>query len=202
MGEGAGMAVLESEAHARARGARIYAELAGYGSSMDGYQLTAPQPQGEGAARAMRAALADAGLAPADIDYINAHGTGTRLNDPAETSAIKAVFGAGAGRVAVSSSKSLIGHLLAACGGPEFVFTALSVHRDAIHPTANLTQPDPKCDLDYVPGRPGTGRCGRRCPTRSGSAARTAAWCCAAWTMPRADKRLPHRRTERPCTSI
>jgi 3-oxoacyl-[acyl-carrier-protein] synthase II len=152
MGEGAGMAVLESEAHARARGARVYAELAGYGSSMDGYQVTAPQPQGEGAARAMRAALADAGLAPADIDYINAHGTGTRLNDPAETAAIKAVFGPEAGRVAVSSSKSLIGHLLAACGGPELVFTALSVQRDAIHPTANLTQPDPKCDLDCVPG--------------------------------------------------
>jgi 3-oxoacyl-[acyl-carrier-protein] synthase II len=152
MGEGAGMVVLESESYARGRGARIYAEVAGYGSSMDGHQVTAPHPQGEGAARAMRAALADAALAPADIDYINAHGTGTRLNDPAEIAAVKAVFGPGAGRVAISSSKSLIGHLLAACGGPELVFTALSVHRDAIHPTANLTQPDPKCDLDCVPG--------------------------------------------------
>jgi len=152
MGEGAGVVILEAEAHARARGARIYAELAGYGASFDAWRVTAPHPEGAGAARAMRAALADAGLDPGGIDYINAHGTGTRLNDVAEAQAIRAVFGAEAAGLAVSSSKSLIGHLLAACGGPECVLTVLSVNRDEIHPTRNLEQPDPKCGLDCVPG--------------------------------------------------
>jgi 3-oxoacyl-[acyl-carrier-protein] synthase II len=151
MGEGAGFAVIEEEAHARKRGARIYAEMSGYGSSMDAYQLTAPHPQGDGAVLAMQRALEDARLAPDDVDYINAHGTGTKLNDAAETFAIKWVFGDWAHKLAVSSSKSLIGHLLAASGGPEFVFTVLTVRRDRIHPTINLTHPDPKCDLDYVP---------------------------------------------------
>lgn len=151
MGEGAGMVVLEEEEHARRRGAKIYAEVAGYGSSMDAYRLTAPQPEGRGAAESMRRALADAGMAPDGIDYINAHGTSTKLNDIAETLAVREVFGEYAGGLAISSSKSLIGHLLAASGGPEFVFTTLSVQRDAIHPTLNLTNPDPKCDLDYVP---------------------------------------------------
>jgi len=151
IGEGAGVAVLEEEQHALRRGARIYAEVAGYGSSMDGYQVTAPHPQGEGAARAMRLALADAELGPEEIDYINAHGTGTKLNDLAETLAIKDVFGQAARGIAISSSKSMIGHLMAASGAPEFVFTVLSVRRDEIHPTINLENPDPKCDLDYVP---------------------------------------------------
>lgn len=151
MGEGAGIAVLEEESHALRRGARIYAEVAGYGSSMDAYRLTAPQPEGRGAAESMRRALADARAKPEDIDYINAHGTSTKLNDVAETLAVREVFGQCAEGLAISSSKSLIGHLLAASGGPEFVFTVLSVNRDEIHPTLNLTNPDPKCNLDYVP---------------------------------------------------
>lgn len=151
MGEGAGVAVLEEESHALARGARIYGEVAGYASTMDAYRLTAPHPEGRGAEQAMKGALADAGMEPEEIDYINAHGTSTKLNDTAETAAIKKVFGQGASRLAVSSSKSLLGHLLAASGGPEFIFTALSVDRDQIHPTLNITTPDPRCDLDYVP---------------------------------------------------
>jgi 3-oxoacyl-[acyl-carrier-protein] synthase II len=151
MGEGAGVAVLEAEAHARRRGARIYAEVAGCGSSMDAYQVTAPHPEGRGAERAMRSALEDGGMEPSGVDYINAHGTGTKLNDAIETHAIKRVFREWAPRIAVSSSKSLIGHLMAAAGGPEFVYTVLTVQRDAIHPTINLSRPDPRCDLDYVP---------------------------------------------------
>jgi 3-oxoacyl-[acyl-carrier-protein] synthase II len=151
MGEGAGMVVLEAEEAARARGARVYAELAGYGSSLDGYQPTAPHPEGRGAASAMTAALADARCTPADIDAINAHGTGTRLNDIAETIAVKQVLGERAWHVPVSASKSMIGHLLAACGAPELIFTVLSVVHDRVHPTRNLSRPDRQCDLDYVP---------------------------------------------------
>ena len=150
IGEGAGVVVLEEKKHALERGARIYTEMAGYASSMDAYQVTAPHPQGLGAVLCMRGALKDAGLDPAQVDYINAHGTGTKLNDATETLAIKEVFGAAAYEVAISSSKSLIGHLMAAAGGPEFVFSVLSVYTDEIHPTINLTQRDPKCDLDYV----------------------------------------------------
>ncbi len=151
MGEGAGFAVLEEESHAVRRGARIYAEVSGYGSSMDAYQVTAPHPKGTGAGVSMQRALHDAGMSAEDIDYINAHGTSTKLNDAAETLAIKKVFGDSARRLAISSSKSMIGHLLAGSGGPEFVFTVMSVRHDQIHPTINLQNPDPKCDLDYVP---------------------------------------------------
>jgi 3-oxoacyl-[acyl-carrier-protein] synthase II len=151
MGEGAGVAILEEESHAFKRGARVYAEVIGYGASLDAYQVTAPHPQGRGAEQSMRAAFKDAGIGPEGIDYINAHGTSTKLNDLIETVAIRRVFGAHASRVAISSSKSLIGHLLAASGAPEFIFTVLTVARDEIHPTINLTHPDPKCDLDYVP---------------------------------------------------
>ena len=151
MGEGAGIAVLEEESHARKRGAKILAEVAGYGSSIDAYNVSAPHPQGCGAEQSMRMALEDAGLNRDGIDYINAHGTGTKLNDVAETLAIKKVFKEKAYSIPVSSSKALIGHLLAASGGPEFVYTVLSVKNDEIHPTINLTNPDPKCDLDYVP---------------------------------------------------
>jgi len=151
MGVGAGIAVLEEESHALKRGARIYAEVAGYGSSMDAYQVTAPHPKGIGAEKSMQNALRDANMNPGAIDYINAHGTGTKLNDTAETLAIKRVFGDHAHALSISSSKSMIGHLLAASGGPEFVFTVLSVHENEIHPTVNLTNRDPKCDLDYVP---------------------------------------------------
>ena len=150
MGEGAGVVVLESEERARARGARIYAEVAGYGASFDSFRITAPNPEGTGAARAMTEAVADAGLAPEDVDYINAHGTGTKLNDPSETVAVKKAFGEHAARLAVSSTKSMIGHLIGACGGPEFIFTVLAARHDKVHPTIGLTQPDPKCDLDYV----------------------------------------------------
>lgn len=151
MGEGAGVAVLEEESHALARGARIYAEVSGYGASMDAYQVTAPHPKGAGAEVSMQRALLDAGMSAEDIDYINAHGTSTKLNDAAETIAIKNVFGDEARNLAISSSKSMIGHLLAASGGPEFAFTVMSVNHDQIHPTINLHNPDPKCDLDYVP---------------------------------------------------
>lgn len=151
MGEGAGMAVFEEKSHALARGARIYAEVAGYASTMDAWRLTAPHPEGKGAEVCMARALADSGIRPDEIDYINAHGTSTKLNDLAETTAIKKVFGECANGLAVSSSKSMIGHLLAGAGAPEFVFTVLSVARDEIHPTINLTNPDASCDLDYVP---------------------------------------------------
>jgi len=151
MGEGAGLAILEEESHALRRGVNIYAEVVGYGASFDAYQVTAPHPQGRGAEQSMRAAFRDAGFGPEEIDYINAHGTSTKLNDIIETVAIKKVFGEHASRVAISSSKSLIGHLLAASGAPEFVFTVLTVARDEIHPTLNLTHSDPKCDLNYVP---------------------------------------------------
>ena len=150
MGEGAGIVILEEEMHAVRRGAKIYAEVAGYGTSLDAYQVTAPHPKGVGAAKCMQRALADAGLMPSDIDYINAHGTGTKLNDAAESVAIKTVFKENAYGLAINSSKALIGHLLAASGGPEFVFTVLSVQRDLLHPTLNLTRPDPKCDLNYL----------------------------------------------------
>jgi len=152
MGEGAGVAILEEGSHALRRGAKIFAEVVGYGASLDAYQVTAPHPQGRGAEQAMKAALRDAGLGRDGIDYINAHGTSTRLNDAIETLAIKKVFGEHAPRIAISSTKSLIGHLLAASGAPEFVFTVLTVARDEIHPTINLNHPDRKCDLDYVPG--------------------------------------------------
>jgi beta-ketoacyl-acyl-carrier-protein synthase II len=151
--EGAAVLILESHEHALARGARIYAELAGQASSSDGFHIAEPDPEAMGPSRAMRWALADAGVQPEEIDYINAHGTSTKLNDAAETLAIKNIFQNHAKKLAISSSKSLIGHLLAASGGPEFVFTTLSVHRDEVHPTLNLTHPDPKCDLDYVPNR-------------------------------------------------
>lgn len=151
MGEGAGIVILEEEAHALKRGARIYAEVAGYGTSMDAYQVTAPHPKGLGAEQSMRLALSDAGLNYNRIDYINAHGTSTKLNDAAETLAIKNVFLEQASAIPVSSSKSMIGHLLAASGGPEFAYTVLSVLKDEIHPTINLETQDVKCDLDYVP---------------------------------------------------
>lgn len=151
MGEGAGMAVLEEESHALSRGARIYGEVAGFASTMDAWRLTAPHPEGEGAAKCMSLALGDSGISPEGIDYINGHGTSTKLNDLAETIAVKKVFGPCGSFPAISSSKSLIGHLLAGAGGPEFAFTVLSVAQNRIHPTINLESPDPKCDLDYVP---------------------------------------------------
>jgi len=151
--EGAGMLILEELEHARARGARIYAEVVGYGLTGDGYHMAAPPEDGEGAARCMRMALESGGLEPGDIDYINAHGTSTPLNDVCETRAIKTVFGDHAYKLAVSSTKSMTGHMLGGAGGIESVFTALTIHRGVIPPTMNLEEPDPECDLDYVPNR-------------------------------------------------
>lgn len=150
MGEGAGVAVLERLDHARARGARIYAELAGYGNTADAYHLTAPDPSAGGMVRAMSAALGDAGLKPGDIGHINAHGTSTVLNDKLESAAILALFGEHAARIKVSSNKSMIGHLLAAAGAVEFAATVLSVHTGIVPPTINFEEPDPDCPLDFV----------------------------------------------------
>jgi len=151
LGEGAAMLVLEALEHAKARGARIYAELAGYGATADAYHMTAPAPDGEGAARSMKIALEDAGLEPGEITYINAHGTSTPHNDRLETIAIKTVFGEHAYRIPVVSTKSMIGHLLGAAGAVELVTCVLSIRDGKIHPTINLENPDPDCDLDYVP---------------------------------------------------
>lgn len=153
MGEGAGIVVLESLEHAQKRGARIYAEVLGYGATADAYHITAPAPGGVGAAQAMREAIKDAGLKPADIDYINAHGTSTDMNDKYETMAIKEVFGDQAAKVAISSTKSMTGHLLGAAGGVEILASALAVVNDLVPPTINYENPDPECDLDYVPNQ-------------------------------------------------
>lgn len=150
-GEGAGVLVLESEAHARARGAHIYGEVLGYGITNDAYHITAPAEGGEGAAQCTRLALANAGLNPEDIDYINAHGTSTPLNDKSETAAVKAVFGETAYDVPISSTKSMHGHLLGAAGGLEAVLCLQAIRTGLIPPTINYENPDPECDLDYVP---------------------------------------------------
>ncbi len=151
VGEGAGILVLESLEHALKRGARIYGEVAGYGATADASHITAPPEDGEGAARAMQSALEQAQLQPQDVQYINAHGTSTPLNDRAETQAIKAVFGAQAGKLAVSSTKSMTGHLLGGAGGVESVFCLKAIQENVIPPTINYEEPDPECDLDYVP---------------------------------------------------
>jgi 3-oxoacyl-[acyl-carrier-protein] synthase II len=151
MAEGAGVVILEEYEHARRRGARIYAELIGYGMSGDATHITAPEPEGRGASMAMNLAMRDAKVSPDVIDYINAHGTSTPLGDIAETKAVKSSFGAHAKKLAVSSTKSQLGHLLGASGGVEAVVASMSVHRNLIPPTINLENPDPECDLDYVP---------------------------------------------------
>jgi len=152
MAEGAAVVVLESLEHAEKRNAKIYAELAGYGASADAYHITAPHPEGEGAYQSMRLALEDAGISPDEVDYINAHGTSTKLNDIMETKAIKRLLGEYAYKVPISSTKSMTGHLLGAAGALEFVATVMSVYTNKIHPTRNYENPDPECDLDYVPG--------------------------------------------------
>jgi len=160
MGEGAGILVIEELEHARKRRAKIYAELAGYGATADAYHLTAPNPDGEGAARALRLALEDAGLRSENLDYINAHGTSTPTNDPIETAAIKSALGEHAYKVKVSSTKSMIGHCLGAAGGLEAIVSILAIRNGFFPATLNLDESDPLCDLDYVPnkGVPGTVR--------------------------------------------
>jgi 3-oxoacyl-[acyl-carrier-protein] synthase II len=151
MGEGAGIVILEELEHAKARGATIYAEMAGYGATGDAYHLTAPAPDGEGAQRAMRRAMKDANITPADVDYINAHGTSTPANDLNETKAIKAVFGDHAKGIHVSSTKSMTGHMLGAAGAVEFIVGALSTRDCIVPPTINYATPDPELDLNYTP---------------------------------------------------
>ncbi len=149
--EGGGIVILETLEHAQARGAHIYAELVGYATSSDAYHIARPDPEGKGAQRVMRWALEDAGLQPEDVDYINAHGTATPLNDVTETYAIKQVFGEHAYKLAISSTKSMIGHTMGAAGAIETIATVLMMENDVILPTINLDEPDPQCDLDYVP---------------------------------------------------
>lgn len=153
IGEGAGVLILEEREQALKRAAKIYAEVIGYAANGDAYHMTSPSPDGEGAARCMRLALKDAGLAPTDIDYINAHGTSTEYNDANETTAIKTVFGEQAAKLAVSSTKSMTGHLLGAAGAVEGVYSVLALHRGVLPPTINYEYPDPACDLDYVPNK-------------------------------------------------
>ena len=154
MGEGCGVVILEELEHALKRNANIYCEMIGYGMSGDAYHMTAPDPQGDGGVRCMRASLKDAGIKPEDVDYINAHGTSTLYNDRIETLAIKKVFGSHAKKLAVSSTKSVMGHLLGAAGGVEMIACALAIKNSIIPPTINYETPDPDCDLDYVPNKP------------------------------------------------
>jgi 3-oxoacyl-[acyl-carrier-protein] synthase II len=154
MGEGAGVLVLEREEHARARGARVLARIAGYGASNDAFHITQPDENGRGAIQAMRATLADAGADPSDVGYINAHGTSTPFNDKIETLAIKQVFNGASTPPPISSTKSHIGHLLGAAGAVEAIVCVEAVRRGVLPPTINYEQPDPQCDLDYVPEGP------------------------------------------------
>ena len=149
--EGAGIMILESEEHAKKRGARVHAELAGYGASCDGYHLTSPDPSGDGGARAIKLALADAGVKPEDVAYYNAHGTSTQINDPTETLMVKTAFGDHARKLRISSTKSMTGHMVAAAGAVEAIVCTLAIKDGFFPPTINLDEPDPACDLDYIP---------------------------------------------------
>jgi 3-oxoacyl-[acyl-carrier-protein] synthase II len=154
LSEGAGLLILEEYEHAKRRGAAVYCEVLGCGNTADAFHITAPHEEGVGAAESMRQAIREAGWDPSDVQYINAHGTSTPLGDVAETKAVKQVFGEHARRLMISSTKSMIGHLLGASGGVEAIACALSIRHGVLHPTINLDQPDPDCDLDYIPNRP------------------------------------------------
>lgn len=154
LGEGAGILIIEELEHAKARNAHIYAEIIGYGATGDAYHITTPEPEGSGATRAMEAALKDAGMSPEQVEYINAHGTSTEYNDKLETLAIKRVFGDHAYNVAISSTKSMTGHLLGAAGGIESIATCMALQEGVMPPTINYDDPDPECDLDYIPNEP------------------------------------------------
>ncbi len=158
IGEGAGVIILESEEHAKKRGAKIYAEFAGYGGSCDAYHLTSPDPSGAGGASAIRKAFEDSGLGPKDVQYFNAHGTSTAINDPTETKALKAAFGEEAYKLKISSTKSMTGHCIGAAGGIEAIISILSIRDNFFPPTINLDNPDPECDLDYIPNKGYTGK--------------------------------------------
>jgi 3-oxoacyl-[acyl-carrier-protein] synthase II len=151
MAEGAGVLILEEYEHAKARGAKIYGEVAGFGQTCDAHHVTAPDPEGRGVAKAMVLAMKDGGLSPEDIDYVSAHGTSTPLNDPIETKAIRAAFGSRADKLKVSSLKSMTGHCIGAAGAIESIASILGMNEDWVHPTINYENPDPACDLDYVP---------------------------------------------------
>jgi 3-oxoacyl-[acyl-carrier-protein] synthase II len=153
IGEGSGILILESLEHAQARGAKIYGEIVGYGMTCDAYHMTSPTPEGTGAARAISLALKDGNLTPADVSYVNAHGTSTTTNDITETKALKKALGKSAYEVTISSTKSMTGHLLGGSGGIEAVATVMALAHNKIPPTINLTTPDPECDLDYVPNK-------------------------------------------------
>ena len=191
LGEGAAVLVLESYRRAKRRGARIYAEITGYGSSFDAFGITRPEPEGKGAALSMTAALREARIDAAEIDYINAHGTSTRLNDLMETVAVKRVFGHRAPSIPMSSQKSMIGHLIGASGAVEAAATAISLERGVVPPTINLATPDPDCDLDYVPNTAREIRLARPSPTASASAARTPRWSCRGCDGLSADSGAP-----------
>jgi 3-oxoacyl-[acyl-carrier-protein] synthase II len=153
MGEGSGVLILEELEAARKRGVKIYAEIVGYGMTADAYHMTAPAPEGEGAARCMAVTLKDAGVQPDVVDYINAHGTSTKFGDELETMAVKTVFGEHAYKLCMTSTKSMTGHLLGAAGGVEAVVSIFAINKGIIPPTINLENPDPECDLDYVPNK-------------------------------------------------
>ncbi|MEY4631087.1 MAG: 3-oxoacyl-(acyl carrier protein) synthase, partial [Pseudomonadota bacterium] len=154
MGEGAGVLLLEEYEHAKKRGAKIYAEVAGYGMSGDAYHITSPAPEGEGAQRCMKMAMASGGINIEEVDHVNAHGTSTKLNDAYESMAIQKVFGTNAKNISICSTKAVTGHCLGAAGGIEAVYTALAVHHGVVPPTANYKTPDPECPLDYTAGGP------------------------------------------------